>query len=292
MTKKDYSGFSVDGSTFRPNFRHAGEQTPILPAGMYVPKFNRQTGDFWLEKMEVTTDNIIDLPSPEYSRVTKEIEQFLKPETKVKFIELGFMYKRSALLYGLPGTGKTLIANRIIADSIKKGAVVIWGSVELNLIDHTFKILNNTQPDVITMVIFEEFDSIVREYESELLTLLDGQVQKNNVIYLATTNYLDKIPKRIYRPGRFSSVIEVTFPNADARTVYFKHKLGDIQGLNELVNKTNGLSIDELKEIIQSVYILNYNVDEEIQRLLRTRGVDCQESESMDLIIDETDRDF
>ena len=271
--KKDFNGFSIDGSTYRPNIRYTGEQKEVLPAGMYIPKFNRNTGDFWLEKMEVTSDNILDLPSPEYTRVTKEIQQFLRPETKAKFLEMGYMYKRSALLHGAPGGGKTVVANRVIRDVVQQGGVVLWGSCELELIQHTFKILNNTQPDDMTMVVFEEFDSIVKSYESELLTLLDGQVQKNNVIYLATTNYLDKIPKRIYRPGRFSSVIEVKFPIPEARAAYFKHKLGEVKELATLVAKTDGLSIDELKEIVQSVYILGYNIDTEITRLLDTRGV-------------------
>lgn len=272
MTKKDFNSFSVDGSTYRANVRYSGEQIEKLPPGMYVPRFNSQTGDFWLEKMELTTDHIIDLPSPEYSRVTKEIQQFLQPETKTKFLDKGFMYKRSCLLYGEPGTGKTVITNRITRDVINSGGVVIWGDADLALIKHTFKILNNIQPDDLTMVVFEEFDAIVKRYESELLTLLDGQVQKNNIIYLATTNYLDRIPKRIYRPGRFSSVIEVKYPIAEARDLYFKIKLGSQSNHDQLVAYTEGLSIDELKEIVQACYIFDYPIKQEVTRLLETRG--------------------
>lgn len=271
--KRDFNSFSVEGSQYRANTRYAGLQSDKLPPGMYVPKHNSMTGDFWLEKMEITTDNIMDLPSPEYSRITKEIVEFLRPETKAKFLQKGFMYKRSVLMHGLPGTGKTCVANRVVKDVVNNGGVVIWGDCHLALIKHAFKILNNTQPDDLTMVVFEEFDSTVESYESELLTLLDGQVQKNNVIYLATTNYLEKIPKRIYRPGRFSSVIEVKFPIEEARSLYFQNKLGLTPRHDELVAKTKGLSIDELKEIVQACFIFDYNLDEEIKRLFQTRGV-------------------
>ncbi len=271
--KKDFNGFSVDGSEYRANTRYAGQQLAKLPPGMYAPKHNPMTGDFWLERMEITTDNILNLPSPEYTRITNEIQEFLKPEIKAKFIEKGYMYKRSVLMWGQPGTGKTVISNRITRDVINHGGVVIWGDCSIKLIKHAFKILNTVQPDDLTMVVFEEFDVTVESYESELLTLLDGQVQKNNVIYLATTNFLEKIPKRIYRPGRFSSVLEVRFPIPEARAVYFKTKLPEIENLKELVAKTKGLSIDELKEIVQACYIFSYDLDEEIKRLMSTRGV-------------------
>lgn len=270
--KKDFNSFSVEGSEYRANTRYSGEQHDKLPAGMYIPKHNPMTGDYWLEKMEITTDNILDLPSPEYSRITKEIQEFLRPETKAKFLQKGYLYKRSVLMFGQQGTGKTIIANRVVKDVVDNGGVVLWGSGHVGLIKHAFKILNNTQPDDLTMVVFEEFDNLVNQYESELLTLLDGQVQKNNVIYLATTNYLDKIPKRIYRPGRFSSVIEVKFPIREARSIYFATKLGMTAGHDELVAKTAGLSIDELKEIVQACYIFDYPLDGEIRRLFETRG--------------------
>ncbi len=286
MSEKQFNGFSINGINFFPNSQYSGIQSEKLPAGMYIPRMDRRSGDFWFEKMNVATDNIIDLPSPEYSRVTTEINEFMTPEIKQKFVDMGYVYKRSVLMYGLAGTGKTVISNRLIRDAISNGAVVLWGEPDTDLITNSFKVLNNTQPDNMTMVVFEEFDTVVEYDESKLLTLLDGQVQKNNVVYLATTNYLEKIPKRIYRPGRFSSVIEVKYPNAEAREVYFKMKLGNVPELGILVEKTNNLSIDELKEIVQSCYIFKYDLDTEIKRLRDTRSfeVEVKEDEEVNIL--------
>lgn len=270
-TKKAYTSLSIYGDKLIADYTSSADKLERLDPGIYTIHYDSQSGLFWFKEFKPTSDHILNLPSPEYQQITNEMTHFLKPETRSKFNDMGYIYKRSALLHGLPGTGKTCIVNRISKDVVNAGGIVIYND-NPNLLKLAFAVLADLQPETLTLAVFEEFDSIAKHYESQLLTLLDGEVQKDNVMYLATTNYLEKIPKRLYRPGRFSSVLEVQFPTLEARRQYFIHKLGaEHPNLEAYTDKTHGLSIDELKEVIQSVEILSNNLEETLQRLQATR---------------------
>jgi SpoVK/Ycf46/Vps4 family AAA+-type ATPase len=284
IMKKNYRDFSNVGNKYLPNF-DGGSSAPRLPPGSYILKFDPQQGIFWFESKDIVSDDILDLPSPEYDQITKEMLYFMRPEVKELFDKGGYVYKRSALLHGLPGTGKTVITNRVARDIIKAGGICLWVT-EPALLAAAFSALEDIQPNILTGVIFEEFDGIVQKHESELLTLLDGQVQKNNVIYLATTNYLNRIPKRIYRPGRMSSVIEVKYPHAEARRMYLEHKYARL-GIHSVdvasrVAATKGLSIDELKEVVQAVDLLRNPLDAVLTRLKQLKSAGGQDEEEGD----------
>lgn len=268
MNKK-YENFTVNNEKIIPN----GTSSIVskLSPGNYEFKYDQMSRIFWFQAIEFKHDQILDLPSPEYTQIVTEMNFFLKNETKEKFSKLNYLYKRSALLHGPPGTGKTIIVNRISRDVVKSNGICLWVK-NLDLIDMAYEALNDIQPETLVCVILEEFDYIAQRYESKLLSLLDGQTQKQNVVYLATTNYIDKIPPRLYRPGRFSSVIEVKFPIREARSLYLTTKLGnDFAHLEEWLEKSETFSIDELKELIQSVYILECSLEKTVNRILDTK---------------------
>lgn len=252
-----------------------------LPSGAYEPWINPENGNVEFHPINLTSDTIIDLPSKEYEYVVNQMKYFLKPETKELFQKEGFIYKRSVLLYGKPGTGKTVIVNRVAKEALAKGAVVLFNPDPGNLEEY-FEVLNCTDPNQLTLVIFEELDSLVRTREEDLLSILDGEVQKNNVIYLATTNYIDSIPLRLQRPGRFSSIVEVDFPSAEARAVYLKAKNVDSSKVNSWVDKTQGFSIDELKETVLAVKCLGETLDTVVSRIqdLKSKGLESESRKS------------
>lgn len=246
------------------------ETTKVLPSGMYFMENDDRS--WWLEKEDFTSDAIIDLPDKNFQHILNEFEVFLKPETKQKFKDYGFLYKRSTLLYGKPGTGKTCLVQRLSKEVLKKDAIVIFDPIP-HFLPKLFFHLNKTQPDQLVVLVFEEFDKLFKNGNQQegLLTLLDGQAQKNNVIYLLTTNYIENIPKRVLRPGRISTTMEIHFPDADVREYYLNLKLTPkdkhTYSIKELVQKTEGLSIDQLTEVVKSVMCLGMSVDQTIHRI-------------------------
>lgn len=241
-----------------------------LPPGMFEVKVTRE-GQVFFTKIKANHDSLVDLPDTEYDTVVGEIDLFMKPETREKFEKKGFLYKRSTLLHGLPGTGKTCIVNRVISKVIEEGGVALF-CPNPAFLSEAFNILDSIQPDTRVMVIFEEIDETLKRHESELLNILDGEIQKQNVIYMATTNHIEKIPKRIRRPGRFSSVIEVKYPSPKTREYYLKNKFGVLENLQEWIEKTEGFSIDELKECVLAVHCLNYSLDSIADRVRANKG--------------------
>lgn len=270
--KKNYKNINLYGNKYVPNTDDVSTMDKLLP-GFYTIHFDSQKGLFWFQNFIINHDDILELPSPEYVKVTTEMRSFLTPEKKKKFKDKGYIYKRSSLLFGAPGTGKSVIVNRIANDVVNSGGICLWAK-NPDMLTIAYEILECIQPEDLVLVILEEFDDIVKKSgESLLLSLLDGQIQKSNVIYLATTNYREKIPARLLRPGRMSSCIEVKYPIAEARESYLTAKLDPEERINliDLVKVTEGLSIDELKEVVQSVFILDNDLTETIDRLKKTR---------------------
>lgn len=267
----EFTSFNQNNDTFLANQNRS--ELPNLPPGVYMLAFDKQIG-LMFKKIETHYDRIIDLPSPEYDYVMKRINRFLSDEAKAIFAENQFIYKWQCMLHGSFGTGKTCIVNRVSEKIVEKGGIVIFNP-DPRLLPAAFKVIDDIQPNRTTMVIFEEFDGLLDQHEGALLSLLDGEIQKTNVVYLATTNNFQKIPARLKRPGRFPTILEVKYPNNAARTHFLTMKLQpkDHHLIPEWVNLTKGLSIDELRETIVSVKCFENTLHESVSRILETRNL-------------------
>ncbi len=148
------------------------------------------------------------------------------------FERLGIEPPRGVLLYGAPGTGKTLLAKAVANESdahfisISGPELVskFVGESEEKLRD-IFKEAKEKAPTIIFM---DEIDAIAPKREeatneverrmvSQLLTLLDGMPSRGQVIVLAATNRQDAIDPALRRPGRFDREIEIGIPDRNAR---------------------------------------------------------------------------
>jgi SpoVK/Ycf46/Vps4 family AAA+-type ATPase len=271
--KKSIQGhvdFSQNNNVFTANPKIASNAA-ALPPGAYTLAFDPGTGKLYFHQFEIASDKLLDLPTKEFHQVVDQIEVFLRPETRAKFEEYGYLYKRSALLHGSWGTGKTCMLARIAAYAQAKGAVVLFNP-HPDLVTKALQQIDDIQPQTTVVVLFEELDKLMQKHEGSMLSILDGETQKNNVIYLATTNFINQIPPRILRPGRFSNVVEVGFPDAHCREYYLEHKLGkDGTDIRAWVKKTEGFSIDELKEVVLAVKCLSQPLDEVLERIKASR---------------------
>jgi SpoVK/Ycf46/Vps4 family AAA+-type ATPase len=274
-----YKGFMEHNGVFRPIEQF--NEFKRLPSGVYELQVT-QEGTLLFEESKTTHDDLVPIPDGAFDQVHKEMEHFLKKETKKAFESLGFVYKRSALLFGAPGTGKTSLINRVIHSTIESGGLVLLNP-DPRALPYAYSILDSLQPDDMCLVVFEELDKLIRSFEGDLLNILDGEVQKSNIMYLATTNYIQKVPARILRPGRFSSVIEVQPPSLVAREFYLKTKLSDKEA-SEIASKTEGLTIDELKEVVLSTKCFGNKLSDVIDRLRGLKELsDVNEFEDEDI---------
>lgn len=224
-----------------------------LPAGVYDVSISQRIG-VYLQYRKLLTDNLIPLPSLGTNEILGEIEAFWAADTKALFEELGFVHKRGVLLYGPPGTGKTSIVNQLIEQVINKfDGIVLPGSRPAAVVAG-MQLIRSREPNRPILVILEDIDTIVKQDEEGLLNLLDGQNQVGGVVFLATTNYIDKLPPRIKaRPSRFDLKREILEPDLADVTAYFRFVAPPVvsdKKVSELAAAMQGLPMAFAKEAV------------------------------------------
>jgi transitional endoplasmic reticulum ATPase len=146
---------------------------------------------------------------------------------------------KGILLYGAPGTGKTLLAKAVANESgvnfiSVKGPSLISkyiGESERG-IREVFKKAKQASP---TILFFDEIDSLVpsrgaggadshvaERVISQFLTEMDGIEELKGVIVLAATNRMDIIDPALLRNGRFDLLFELPVPDLETRLSIFK----------------------------------------------------------------------
>jgi SpoVK/Ycf46/Vps4 family AAA+-type ATPase len=100
--------------------------------------------------------------------------------------------------------------------------------------------------------------------------MLDGETQIQNVVYVATTNYPERLDKRfVDRPSRFDTIRKIDMPNAEARKAYIKAKLPEADDItiSRYVKNTDGYSIAYMRELIVLTQCFGYSFEKSIDRL-------------------------
>jgi hypothetical protein len=261
----DYATYLKIGHEFQPI--RTAETVKRLPPGIYTVKYNPMTEMVAFAQSKTTHDDLVDLPGTAYDQVMTDLEYFFTEECVQRFDFVGLIHKMNILLYGVPGGGKTCIVNRVAYRMIQEGGIVLFNPSP-HALKEVFRVLDLLQPETRVLVIFEELDQLIKTNgEDAFLHILDGEVQKRNAMFIATTNYIDRVPSRIRRPGRFPIRMEVGLPGIEARIHYCNLKLKD-EALAKLVaEKTEGFTIDQLKDVIRAHYCMKKPLDATIEDL-------------------------
>jgi SpoVK/Ycf46/Vps4 family AAA+-type ATPase len=160
--------------------------------------------------------------------------------------------------------------NQIILSQIHQGDIAFFCEIPDTFIK-TMELFRKIEPHRQAVCVFEDLDNIIEVYgEGEILNWLDGFYQVDQVINIATTNYPENLDRRLVsRPRRFDRIIKIEGPPAELRRAYLLKKLPDAdQGeIQTWVERTDGLSLAALAELVISVYCLGEDFEETLQSL-------------------------
>ena len=215
-----------------------------------------------------------------------EIVDFLKrPE---KFTKMGAKVPRGVLLYGKPGTGKTLIA-KAIAGEADVPFISMSGSEFIEMFaglgaSRVRKLFDKARKLAPCIVFIDEIDAIGARRTSnsgaetennqtlnQLLVETDGFSSEETIIVLAATNRPEMLDKALLRPGRFDRQITIPTPDLKGRLDILKihsedKRLSDDVNLESIAEDTAGFTGAELANILnEAAIIATINEHEEIE---------------------------
>lgn len=268
--EQDYSGrkkeavfvqYSDEGNLFRP----VGRITLVNKLIPTVYTVGTDMQGLYFEIHELKTDDLLKFNDKRQKLVLSEIDKFWGQ--KEKFTSMGLVHKRGLLLYGAPGTGKSCILKLVMGEVVKEGDIVLIIKTPRHLTS-AIRSIRQVEPDRKVLAILEDVDDMVSYDSHELLGLFDGDSQQDGMLILGTTNYLDRLPPRMVRVGRFDRVIEIGNPGKDGRRVYFETKLGDnVPLVSKLVKATKGFTFAQMRETLISHLAMGYSLEDTISRI-------------------------
>ncbi|HHT77879.1 MAG TPA: ATP-dependent zinc metalloprotease FtsH [Clostridiaceae bacterium] len=206
-----------------------------------------------------------------------EVVDFLK--NPQKYSELGAKIPRGIMLFGAPGTGKTLLAKAVAGEagvpffSISGSDFVeMFVGVGASRVRDLFETAKKNSPCIIFI---DEIDAVGRhrgagmggghdEREqtlNQLLVEMDGFGPNEGVIVIAATNRMDILDPALLRPGRFDRRVVVMRPDIKGREailqVHAKGKpLASDVDLNEIAKMTPGFTGADLANLLNEAALL------------------------------------
>lgn len=214
----------------------------------------------------------------------EDVIKFLK--SPKKFQKLGGKLPKGVLLYGAPGTGKTLLAKAVAGEAgvaffsaSASEFVEMFVGVGAARVRDLFDQAKKNSPAIIFI---DELDAVGRrrfagiggghdEREqtlNQLLIELDGFESKQGIILMASTNRPDVLDPALIRPGRFDRHISVPAPDLKGREEILKvHaqkvKLGSDVDLKTVAKGTPGFVGADLANVVNEAAILAARADKE-----------------------------
>jgi transitional endoplasmic reticulum ATPase len=198
------------------------------------------------------------------------------------FKKMGVRPPKGILLYGAPGTGKTLMAKAVAHESkanfiLVKGPELLskWVGESEKAVRKIFEKARQTSP---TIIFFDEIDSlaprrgisqdsnVTERVVNQLLTEMDGMIELDNIVILGATNRPDMLDTALLRPGRFDRIILSSAPDEKARLEIFKIHTKDMPlekdvDINEMAKQSEGYVGADIEAVCREAALLALRKD-------------------------------
>ena len=239
-----------------------------LPSGVYRCDWNNQLGAVLIRQV-VETDHLLTLPDAATNEVLAEFDRFWASEKA--FADRRYVFKRGFLLWGPPGGGKTSTVQLLVQKVVQERQGVVVYMDNPGVAAACLQMLRSIERHRPLIAVMEDFDSLVEKWSAQaFLAMLDGEAQVGNIVFLATTNYPERLERRfVDRPSRFDTIMEIGMPTAEARAVYLKHKEPSLtpDEIERWVELSEDFSIAHLKELVIAVKCLGQTVEFAVERM-------------------------
>ena len=244
--------------------------------------FNGEDG----EKPDVRFKDIAGLDEEKGELI--ELVDFLKKPDE--YVKMGAKIPRGVLLYGKPGTGKTLIA-KAIAGEADVPFISMSGSEFIEMFaglgaSRVRKLFEKAKKMAPCIIFIDEIDAIGSRRTSnsgaetennqtlnQLLVEMDGFNSSETIIVLAATNRPEMLDKALLRPGRFDRQITVPTPDIKGREEILKlhaegKKFSSEVDFKALAGDTAGFTGAELANVLNEAAIIATRLNkEEIEQI-------------------------
>ena len=248
-------------------------------------------------KQEITFKDVAGCD--EAKEEMQDIIKFLRDPKR--FQKLGAKLPKGVLLYGAPGTGKTLLAKAVAGE-----AKVAFFSASASEFVEMFvgvgaarvrDLFNNAKKNAPAIIFIDELDAVGRrrfagiggghdEREqtlNQLLIELDGFESKQGIILMGSTNRPDVLDPALTRPGRFDRHVNVPSPDMKGRKEILevhakKVKMAKEVNLEVIAKSTPGFVGADLANVINEAAILaarkdkvaveNSDIEEAVERVM------------------------
>lgn len=198
--------------------------------------------------------------------------------------DIGIKPPKGVILYGEPGTGKTLLA-KAVANQTSATFLRVVGSELIQkylgdgpkLVRELFRVADDLSP---TIVFIDEIDAVgSKRYDSssggtreiqrtmlELLNQLDGFDERGDVKVIMATNKIESLDPALIRPGRIDRKIEFPLPDIKTKRHIFnihtaKMTLGEDVDLEKFVMSKDELSGADIKAVCTEAGMLALRED-------------------------------
>lgn len=275
---------NYNGIDLRPGDRVELNNNTLAIQGKLEQETDHRTRGMELDTdPDVTFEDIGGL-SEEIREVRETVEKPLKnPEA---FSNIGVSPPTGVLLYGEPGTGKTMIAkavaNNADATFLKLAAselVQKYIGEGARLVRDLFKVANENKPSIIFI---DEIDAIASERKDtaensqaevqrtlmQLFSEMDGFKENQDVRVIGATNRYDMLDDAITRPGRFDRIVNISKPDEEGRKEIFEihmrnMNIDDSVSVDTLVTMTEDFSGAEIQSVCTEAGMLAVRNDKD-----------------------------